>query len=122
MAEMSTNLDLDREIYSSSDTLKARLTIRNSTGDPGDPGLLSFSSGQTYDLEIRDEQGQAVYQWSRGKTFPQIVSDLEIQDQKEYVIFAPFSKLPRGHYVAQAWFTADGPPRAFSASARFQIR
>ncbi|HWY46906.1 MAG TPA: BsuPI-related putative proteinase inhibitor [Bryobacteraceae bacterium] len=118
--ELSTDLALDRDIYGASDTLTARLTIRNS--DPGTPGVLSFSSGQIYDLEIRDGQGNVVVLWSRGKVFPQVISELEIQDQKEYVISVPLVKLPRGKYVVQGWFTSDGPGRAYSASARFHIQ
>jgi hypothetical protein len=117
--ELSTDLALDRDIYAASETLTARLTIRNS--DPGAPGVLNFSSGQIYDLEIRDDQGNTVLLWSRGKVFPQVVSELEIQDQKEYVISVPLIKMARGKYVVQGWFTTDGPPRAYSASARFQI-
>jgi intracellular proteinase inhibitor BsuPI len=118
--ELSTDLTLDRDIYAASDTLTARLTIRNS--DPGTPGFLSFSSGQIYDLEIRDGQGNVVLLWSRGKVFPQVISELEIQDQKEYLISVPLVKLPRGKYVVQGWFTSAGPPRAYSASARFHIQ
>ena len=110
---------LDRDVYGWSDTLTARLSIRNS--DPTNPGVLSFSSSQMYDLEIRDGDGNVVCLWSRGKLFPQVISELEIPDQEEYVISVPLVKLPRGNYVVQAWFTSDGPPRAYSASARFQI-
>ncbi len=120
--ELTTDLELDRDVYASSDTLTARLNIRNSTGDPSTPGVLSFSSAQMYDLEIRDDRGQVLARWSRGKTFAQIVSELQIEDQKEYVLTLPLEKLPRGHYVAYGWFTADGPARAYSASARFQIQ
>ena len=118
--ELSTTLVLDRTVYAVSETLTARLSIRNS--DPGNPGVLSFSSGQIYDLELRDGDGTVVYLWSRGKAFAQIVSELEIQDQKEYIISVPLGKLSRGNYVVQGWFTADGPARAYSASARFQIQ
>jgi hypothetical protein len=118
--ELSTDLALDRDMYAASDTLTAHLTIRNS--DPGAPGVLSFSSGQIYDLEIRDEQGNVVLLWSRGKVFPQLISELQIPDQKEYVISVPLVKMARGKYVVQGWFTTDGPPRTYSASARFQIQ
>ncbi len=118
--ELSTDLALDRDIYAPSDTLTGRLTIRNS--DPGTPGVLSFSSGQMYDLEIRDGQGNVILLWSRGKVFPQVMSELEIRDQKEYVISVPLVKLPRGKYVVQGWFTSEGPPRVYAASARFHIQ
>jgi hypothetical protein len=117
--ELSVTLELDSSGYAPSDTLTARLAIHND--DPGSPGVLSFSTGQTYDLEIRDGNGSVVYLWSRGKTFPQIVSELKIEDQKEYVVSAQLPKLPYGAYVLKAWFTSDGPPRVYSASARFQI-
>jgi hypothetical protein len=118
--ELSADLALNQAVYAVSGTLMARLSIRNS--DPGNPGVLSFSSGQMYDLEIRDGDGNVVGLWSRGKVFPQVISELEIQDQKEYVISVPLVKLARGNYVVQGWFTTDGPPRAYSASARFQIQ
>ncbi|HEX4593465.1 MAG TPA: BsuPI-related putative proteinase inhibitor [Bryobacteraceae bacterium] len=117
--ELSTDLTLDRAVYAWGDTLAARLTIHNS--DPGSPAVLSFSSGQMYDLEIRDGDGSVVYLWSRGRVFPQIVTELEIQDQKEFALSVPLGKLRRGKYVVQGWFTTDGPPRAYSASARFHI-
>jgi hypothetical protein len=118
--ELSADLALNQTVYAASDTLTARLSIRNS--DPGNPGVLSFSSGQMYDLEIRDGDGNVVCLWSRGKVFPQVISELEIRDQREYVISVPLVKLARGNYVVQGWFTIDGPPRAYSASARFQIQ
>ena len=118
--ELSVDLELDRPIYAASDTLTARLSIRSS--DPGNPGVLSFSSGQIYDLEIRDDNGSVAYLWSRGKAFPQVVSEQAIEDRKEYVVSIPLVQLPRGNYVIKGWFTSDGPPRAYSASARFQIQ
>ena len=117
--QLSAGLDLDGTEYESSGTLTARLTIRNS--DPGNPSVLSFSSGQIYDLEISDGNGSMVFLWSRGKVFPQVISELEIEDQKEYVVTVPLPKLPSGGYVIKGWFTSEGPPRAYSASARFQI-
>jgi hypothetical protein len=113
-------LELDRAVYAWADTVTARLTIRN--GDPGSPAVLNFSSGQMYDFEIRDGNGSVVYLWSRGRVFPQIVSELEIPDQKEFTLSVPLGKLSRGSYVVQGWFTTDGPARAYSASARFQIQ
>ncbi len=116
--ELSTTLVLDRDIYTASDSLTARLGVRKLTDDPV---ALSFVTSQIYDLEIRDDNGSVVYLWSRGQTFAQFVSDIEFDDEKDYVIHATLAKLRRGKYVAQAWLTADGPARAYSASARFEI-
>jgi hypothetical protein len=119
--EFSTGLALDHAVYSTSDspTLSARLSIRNSTTDPV---LLTFPTGQIYDLEIRDDQGNVVFRWSNGKAFPQIVTSVEIQYEKDYVIAASLNGLTPGKYVAQGWFTVAGPPRAYSASTRFEIK
>jgi hypothetical protein len=113
-----TSLALDRDVYARSDSLTARFGVRKITDEPV---ALSFFTSQIYDLEIRDANGNVVFLWSRGQTFAQIVSEIEIDDEKDYVITAALIKLRPGKYVAQAWFTADGPPRAYSASARFQV-
>ncbi|HYL35245.1 MAG TPA: BsuPI-related putative proteinase inhibitor [Bryobacteraceae bacterium] len=119
--EFSTGLALDRAVYLASDspTLSVRLSIRNSTSDPV---TLTFPTGQIYDLEIRDDQGNVAFLWSMGKAFPQIVTTFEIQYEKDYVIAAPLAGLPPGKYVAQGWFAVAGPRRAYSASARFEIK
>ena len=117
--ELSMTLALDRAVYTDSATLTARLTIRNTTSDPVS---LTFLTGQIYDLEIKNQKGDVVYRWSNGRLFPQIVSDVAIEGEKDYVITAPLADLPAGNYVAQAWLVADGPARAYSASAAFQIK
>ena len=116
--ELSITLALDNDLYRATDSLTARLTVHNITDDPV---ALNFASSQIYDLEIRDDSGSVVYLWSRGQTFAQVVADIEFDDEKNYVITAPLAKLRRGKYIAQGWLTADGPPRAYSASARFEI-
>ncbi len=118
--EISVSLALDHAAYSASDsaTLNARLSIRNSTAEPE---VLTFPSGQLYDLEIRDEQGNVVYQWSRGKLFPQVITTLQLQFEKDYPIAAPLAGLPPGKYIVQAWLAVQGPPRAYSASSRIEI-
>lgn len=117
--ELSTGLALDQAVYAASATLNARLSIRNSTTDPVS---LTFPTGQIYDLEIRDDQGNAVYLWSKNKVFPQMVTTLQLQYEKDYMIAAPLAGLPPGKYVAQGWLAVEGPPRAYSGSARFEIK
>jgi hypothetical protein len=119
--ELDTEIELDKEIYpaSSASTLTARLMIRNSTADPV---TLTFPTGQVYDLEIHDDEGNVVYGWSRDKTFTQMVTTLQIQYEKDYAITAPLAHLKPGRYVAQAWLAVEGPPRAYSGSARFEIK
>ncbi len=119
--ELDTEIELDHETYppSSASQLTARLMIRNSTADPV---TLTFPTGQMYDLEIHDDEGKVVYQWSRDKAFPQMVTTMQIQYEKDYAISAPLANLKPGRYVVQAWLTVEGPPRAYSGSARFEIK
>jgi hypothetical protein len=119
--DLSTDIELDNDVYSASSAsqLNARLLIRNESADPV---TLAFPTGQVYDLEIHDGEGNVVYRWSRDKTFPQISTRVDIQFEKEYRISAPLSHLKPGRYVVQAWLAVEGPPRAYSGSARFEIK
>ena len=119
--ELSVGLALDHAVYEvkNNPVLNARLNIRNSTNEAL---TLTFPSSQVYDLDIRDEKGVVVFQWSADKGFAQVITTVELQDEKNYVISAPLAGLPPGSYVAQAWFTTTGPPRAYSGSAAFQIK
>ena len=117
--ELSTDLELDSDVYAQSGTLHARLMIRN---EGTEPVTLAFPSGQLYDLELHDGEGNVVYRWSQGRTFSQAAASLQIQFEKDYPISVPLAQLKPGRYVAQAWLTVDGPPRAYSGSARFEIK
>jgi len=119
--DLSTGIELDREVYpvASGAELNARLKIRN---EAADPVTLSFPTGQLYDLEIRDDEGDVVYHWSQGKMFARMATQLEIQFEKDYSIVAPLAHLKPGKYVVQAWLMVDGPPRAYCGSARFEIK
>ena len=116
--EISIGLALEPDECPASAPLKARLEIRNSTDAPE---TLSFPTAQMYDLEIRDGEGNVVCLWSRGRTFAQAATALIVQYEKDFLITVPPAGLQPGRYVAQAWLTLDGPPRAYSASARLEI-
>jgi len=119
--ELSTGLALDHAVYSSvnSAALTARLSILNSTGDPVS---LTFSTSQKYDLEILDDKGKLVYQWSKGKAFAQVVTTVLFQNETDYVITVPLAGVAPGNYVVRCWLTAIGPQLAYSASTSFQIK
>jgi len=118
--EFTIELALDEIDYLASPdaVLKARLSIRNSTTDPE---TLTFGTGQMYDLEICDDHGSMVYLWSKGKVFPQVATTVQVQYEKDFDLTAPLAQVRPGKYVAKAWFLLPGPPRAYSASARFNV-
>jgi len=119
--ELSMGLALDHPVYASatSAALTARLSILNSTSDPVS---LTFSTTQRYDLEILDDKGKPVYQWSKGRAFGQVGSTVSFQNETDYVITVPLAGVAPGNYVAHGWLTAAGPSLAYSASASFQVK
>lgn len=119
--DLSTTLALDEDEFTAATslTLTGRLCVRNSTGDPA---LIAFPSSQIFDLEICDDQGNVVYSWSKGKAFAQILTEIQIQYEKDYPISAEVGSLLSGKYVVHAWLTATGPARVYSASARFHVK
>ncbi|MFB3829064.1 MAG: BsuPI-related putative proteinase inhibitor [Bryobacteraceae bacterium] len=115
--ETGFTLTLDQSVYRTPQML-ARLTLRH-TQDA--PLRLTFNSGQRYDLVIKNEKGDVVYQWSRGKFFTLAIgTEIIGPGEKNWAIAAPLDDIPNGHYVAEAWLTSAGP-RAYAASAGFDI-
>lgn len=119
--EISVSVALDRAVYAATDSanLTARLMVRNGTSDALS---LTFPSGQRFDLEIRNENGDVVYQWSRGRLFTQAITTQQLTGEIDYAITAPLADLAPGKYVARAWLAIAGPDHAYSASSAFEIR
>jgi hypothetical protein len=119
--ELSTGLALDRAVYSLADSpvLTARLSILNSTSDPL---LLTFSTSQEYELEILDNNGKLVYQWSTGKVFAQAMTTISFLNETDYIMTVPLVGVSPGIYVARGWLTAIGPRHAYSASTSFEVK
>ena len=133
--ELSFSLTLDRKVYyinlmppidpqTSIPRMTARLTLRNTTGQPVP---LTFASGQRYDLELRNERGEAVYRWSDGQAFTMIFGEQSFgPGETNYTIVVRLADkegkaLPPGRYVAEGWLTST-EPRAFRASVGFEIQ
>src|SRR5574340_616264 len=115
--ETGFTLTLDQTVYRGTPML-ARLTIRN-TQDA--PLRLNFTAGQRYDLVIRNDKGEVVYQWSRGKFFTLALGTEVIgPGEKNWAITVPLDDIPNGHYVVEGWLTTAGP-RAYAASVGFDI-
>ncbi|MBM3744395.1 MAG: hypothetical protein FJW34_01185 [Acidobacteria bacterium] len=133
--EASFHLSLDRPVYYANfmppidprrtvPEMTARLTLRNSHPEPI---LLTFSSGQSFDLALKTEDGKEVYRWSEGRAFIQVIRrESPALGEKNYVVVVPLADkagktLPEGRYIAEGWLTTMGA-RAYSASVGFEIR
>jgi hypothetical protein len=116
--ETSFGITLDKSVYSAGSGVSARLTLRSTQSDAL---KLVFSSGQMFDLAIRNEKGDRVYQWSIGRFFTDVVQTVDVQGEKNWTVTAPLGQLPAGKYTAEGWLTPVGPV-VWTASAPFEIR
>jgi hypothetical protein len=130
--ELSFGLTLDSAVYTinlmpspgprQTQKLTARLTLRN-TG--WEPAMLVFPSGQDFDLLLRNDKGEVVYQWSAGKFFPEGIRRIPFgPGEKNFAFSAPLidkegKPLGAGRYVAEAWLATQ--PQSYAASAAFEI-
>lgn len=112
--ENSFSLTLDASQYRPGEALTARLTLRNT--EPRALPLV-FSSSQEYDLFIRNDKGEGVYTWSADKSFLQVIRQLELTGEKNWIVVGP-QNLPPGRYTATATITAD---RKFESTVSFQV-
>jgi hypothetical protein len=107
--ELSFGPTLDNSIYTAdmmppvqlpaaAPLMSARLTLRNT----GQPIALTFPSGQSFDLEVRNDRGTVVYRWSDGQAFTQMFrSEIFGPGEKNFVVqvhlLGPDKKpLPKG--------------------------
>ena len=87
--------------------LDARLSLRH-TGP--EPLSLVFPSGQQFDVQVYDENGKVVSQWSEGMQFIQSLTRVTVSGEKLWLAEIPLDRLPPGRYAVQAWLTTiDGP-------------
>ena len=123
--EVSFLLSLDKPVYTlGTDTsLTARFALRTTFEKPL---TLTFPSGQTFDLAIRNDKGETVSQWSTGMAFTQAVRTEDFgPGEKNWVVTVLLQNgngpLPPGKYQAEAWLTA-AQGKTYSASAGFERR
>ena len=116
--EVAFGLSLDRAVYAPGANLTARITLRNSQSEPL---RMVFSSGQTYDLVIRDGKGQEVWKWSTGRVFTMALRTVDFdRGETNWPVVAPLTGLPAGEYIAEAWLVMVGQ-KTWAASAPFRI-
>ena len=132
--ELSFALTLDNSIYTVNmmppvdpstvaPAMTARLRLRNTA----QPMSISYPSGQTFDLDIKDEKGTVLYRWSDGKAFTMIFrTETFGPGEKDFPVQVRLvgpdkNPLPAGNYVAEGLLTTTGS-RPFFASVPFAVR
>ena len=95
-AETGFTVATDRLVYAPGATANVRMTLRNTQDRPL---VLTFPSGQDYDVQIRDSKGEIVYTWSANKAFPLIFrGEVRIQGTRQWLAIVELPQLPPGEY------------------------
>ncbi len=116
--EVGFGLTLDQSVYAPGSVMVARISLRHSHPEPL---ALTFSSGQTYDITIRNEAGDVVYRWSKRKAFTQVLRTVNFPaGEKNWTESIPVD-FPPGKYTARAWLVTTGG-KDYLASVGFEVR
>lgn len=120
--QVSFTLTLDKTTYPTQNAdMIARLTL---SVKQAEPLSLTFSSGQMFDLVVRNSAGKDVYRWSAGVLFAQIVQTIQVSGEKNWVVHAVLGKaaaLPPGQYTAEGYLTPTGDKR-YTATVGFEVK
>ncbi len=115
--ETSFTLALDNSSYDPDVTMRARLALRHTNADPL---VLTFSTGQEFDVVLRNERGEPVYTWSIGKMFTQMVHQIQVNGEQNWEVLIPLAGLPPGRYTAKA-FLSNEWKRSYVSIVGFRI-
>jgi hypothetical protein len=82
-----------------------RMTLRHNQGEPL---KLNFASGQVFDIEVKNEKGEAIYRWSADRTFLAALQTMEVSGERNWATVIPGTNRA-GRYSVEAWLTTmDG--------------
>ena len=115
-AEHSFRLSLDRLVYEREFEFNARMTLENSTDQPLN---LRFSSGQTFDVYIKDARGNRVYTWSATRLFIAVMREETVEGEKNWTATDRL-RLEPGGYTMEAVLTTVGG-KAYSATVPLTV-
>lgn len=103
--QTSFTVALDAPAYKAAEvvTMQVRLTLRTAS-----PVLLTFPSGQRFDLRLWNDRGEIVYTWSADKLFAQVLTHDQVgPGEKTFAFRAEVPNPPPGRYLAEAWLATQ---------------
>lgn len=97
--------EIDSEQAGFENWLEIKVILTNNSGKVEN---FTFTSGQSYDLKLVNENDEIVYYWSRNKVFIQAIQKLKLEpgENKVWETRLPVRNLPSGVYNLQGWLTA----------------
>lgn len=108
--ELAFTLTTTRATWAPGDTVVAALDLVNRGGGEA---VLSFNSGQRYDLALTAESGDTLWRWSNERGFIQVLGEEHLAAGASLHWEEPVA-LPAapGRYLLSAWVTSAGAPPA----------
>ncbi|HUS07785.1 MAG TPA: BsuPI-related putative proteinase inhibitor, partial [Bryobacteraceae bacterium] len=99
-------------------TFVVRLSLRNTSGQPLP---LEFPSGQSYDVVVKNAQGEPVYRWSEDKMFAQVFRTEVLENgERNFAVPVRLSgPVAPGRYTVEAWLTTN--PKAYAGTSPVDI-
>lgn len=81
--------------------------------------ILQFPTSQEYDFVVKTDDGEIVWQWSKGMMFAQMLTTLILAPNEEKIFTEEYS-LPPGEYIAQGVLTTI-PEKIYSECVEFSV-
>lgn len=78
-SDLKLEVELSDLIVKSDEELGVDIELSNSSGEDA---VLNFSSGQTYEIYIKNWQKEVIYTWSADKMFTQALQEMTIEAGK----------------------------------------
>lgn len=98
--DLLLNLFISKASNSIKNRLKVELQLLNNTERRE---ILSFPTGQRFDLVLKNEAGEEVLVWSRGQFFTQVMGSLRLEPREEviFTVILDISLIEPGLYQLQ---------------------
>lgn len=93
-------------------------TVENKTDQPI---KLTFNTGQTFDYILKDQAGKTVIQYSKGKSFIQVITEKELVKGAQLTHDIHLKDLKPGEYTLEAWLTAQGMKNDYREKIQFKV-
>lgn len=116
--DLELTLETDREVYAPGDPVTLVLTLTNRGNEPV---TLEFSDAQRYDFRILDAGGEAVWRWSEGYAFAQMLGQERLASGEAREWLERYEgPIPPGEYTARG--TVPATDRRLQAETSFRVR
>jgi hypothetical protein len=110
LVDLSTN----RSVYQAGETVEVAVAATNKVRSPID---LQFSSGQSFDVKITDNDGKDVWQWSHEKVFSMAIRKIKLPPGKSLNFRLAWKQtdnhgrpVKNGIYYIKGWLTSGTRP------------